>query len=103
MAEKDGQEKSEQATGKKLSDAREEGQVPKSQEINSLAVFTTGLLILFYTKEFIGVKLWNMTTYIFTSLDTLELSADLLSIYALQAVTFFISTVFESEEHYQCN
>lgn len=94
MAEKDGQEKSEQATGKKLTDSRQEGQVAKSKELDSLAVFTTGLLVLFYTKDYIGVKLWNMTTFIFSSLDTLELSVNLLSMYALQAVTFFIATVF---------
>lgn len=94
MAEKDGQEKSEQATGKKLNDAREEGQVAKSKELDSLAVFTTGLLVLFFTKDYIGVKLWNMTTYIFTSLDTLELSVNVLSMYALQAVSFFVLTVF---------
>ena len=94
MAEKDGQEKSEQATGKKLSDARDEGQVAKSKELDSLAVFTTGLLVLFFTKDYIGAKLWNMTTYIFSSLDILELSVDLLSMYALQAVTFFVATVF---------
>jgi flagellar biosynthesis protein FlhB len=94
MAEKDGQEKSEQATSKKLTDSRDKGQVPKSQEINSLAVFTTGLMVLFFTKDYVGVKLWNMSTYIFSSLDTLELSVNVLSIYAVQAVFFFVSTVF---------
>lgn len=94
MAERDGQEKTEQATSKKLSETREKGQVARSQEINSLAVFSTGLLVLFFTKDYLGSKLWNMTTYIFSSLDTLELSANILSIYALQGVLFFISAVF---------
>ncbi len=94
MAEKDGQEKSEQATSKKLTDSREKGQVARSQEINSLAVFSTGLMVLFFTKDYVGVKLWNMSTYIFSSLDTLELSINVLSIYAVQAVVFFVSTVF---------
>jgi flagellar biosynthetic protein FlhB len=94
MAEKDGQEKTEQATSKKLLETREKGQVARSQEINSLAVFSTGLLVLFFTKDYLGEKLWNMSTYIFSSLDTLELSVNILSIYALQAVMFFVSAVF---------
>jgi len=93
-AEKDGQEKTEQATSKKLTDTREKGQAAKSQEINSLAVFTTGLLVLFFTKEYLGAKLWNMSTYIFSSLDTLELSVNILSIYAFQGAMFFITAVF---------
>ncbi len=93
-AEKDGQEKTEQATGKKLADSREEGQVPKSIEINSLAVFSTGLLVLFLTKNHIGSKLGSLSNYIFSSLDTLELTANVLGIYATQAFIFFITTVF---------
>ncbi|MDP1994714.1 MAG: EscU/YscU/HrcU family type III secretion system export apparatus switch protein, partial [Ignavibacteria bacterium] len=42
MADSEGQEKTEQASGKKLSDARDKGQVAKSQEINSLALFGAG-------------------------------------------------------------
>ena len=34
MAEIEGQEKTEQPTGKKLSDARDKGQVAKSTELN---------------------------------------------------------------------
>ena len=93
-AEKDGQEKTEQATSKKLQDTREKGQAAKSQELNSLAVFTTGLLVLFFTRDYVGEKLWNMSTYIFSSLDTLELSINVISMYAIQAVMFFVSTIF---------
>ncbi|MCP5063258.1 MAG: flagellar biosynthesis protein FlhB [Ignavibacteriae bacterium] len=94
MAETNGQEKTEQATSKKLSDGREKGQVGKSQEINSLAVFTTGLLVLFYTRTYIGEKLWVMSTYIFSSLDTLELSVSILSMFAMKGILFFVSIVF---------
>ena len=94
MAEQDGQEKTEQATSKKLSDTRDKGQAAKSQELNSLAVFTTGLLVLFFTKEYVGVKLFNMATYIFSSLDTLEISVNVLSMYGLNASMFLLSTIF---------
>jgi len=95
MAENpDGQEKSEQASSKKLSESREQGQVAKSMEINSLAIFTTGLLVLFYTKAYIGGKLWEMTTYIFSSLDTLELSTNLISMYMVKGMMFMVSIIF---------
>ncbi|MCB0742517.1 MAG: flagellar biosynthesis protein FlhB [Ignavibacteriae bacterium] len=94
MAELDGQEKSEQATSKRQQDTREKGQAPKSQELNSLAVFTTGLLILFFTKDYVGGKLWTLSTYIFSSLDTLEISSSILSIYAVQGASFFLLTIF---------
>lgn len=47
MAEdQDEASKTEDATGKKLSDAREKGQVPKSQEFNHLFILGTSLLLL---------------------------------------------------------
>jgi flagellar biosynthetic protein FlhB len=94
MAEKDGQEKTEQATSKKLGDSRLKGQVARSQELNSLAVFSTGLLVLFFTKNYLGGMLWDLSTYIFSSLDTLELSVNVLGIYAMKGVLFFIASVF---------
>lgn len=94
MAERDGQEKTEQATSKKLSETREKGQVARSQELNSLAVFFTGLLVLFFSKGYVGEKLLEMTTYIFNSLGTLELSVNILSIYALKGTMIFLSIVF---------
>lgn len=90
MAELDGQEKSEQATSKRQQDTRDKGQAPKSQELNSLAVFTTGLLVLFLTKDYLGGKLWDMSIYIFSSLDTLEISVDVLSLYVIKGAMFFI-------------
>ncbi len=48
MAENaDGQEKSEQPTGKKLSDARKKGQVPRSRELNTVVVTLGGVVLLF--------------------------------------------------------
>lgn len=54
MAEVDGQEKTEQPTNKKLDDSRDKGEVAKSMEINSFAVFTAGLMILFLSQKLLG-------------------------------------------------
>jgi len=45
MAEKDGQERSEQPTGKKLQKARKDGQVARSKELNSAALLIAAGLI----------------------------------------------------------
>ena len=39
MAENDGQEKTEQPTGKRIEDARKKGQVPRSKEVGTLLFF----------------------------------------------------------------
>ncbi len=93
MAETDGQEKSEQPSAKKLADARNKGQVAKSQEINSLAIFSMGLLIIYFSKGYIGGKFWQMSTYIFSSLDTFELSINILGVYAAKGILFFVSVM----------
>jgi flagellar biosynthetic protein FlhB len=44
MAEnQDGQEKSQEPTGKRIADAREKGQVPRSRELNTMALMLIGL------------------------------------------------------------
>ena len=93
MAENDGQEKSEQPTSKKLEDSRQEGKVPKSIEINSLAIFGSGLLLLFFSRNFIGNQFSRLSINIFSSLGKLDISMALLKIYVIKAAIFFILTM----------
>lgn len=77
MAEIHGQEKTEQPTSKRIEESRANGQVAKSLEINSLAVFTTGLLLLFLLKGYLGGKISEAAVFIFNSLDVLDMNIDL--------------------------
>ncbi|MBI5730120.1 MAG: flagellar biosynthesis protein FlhB [Ignavibacteriales bacterium] len=88
MAEIEGQEKTEQPTGKKLSDARDKGQVAKSTELNSLVVFGSGLILIFITKGFIGEKLGSFTKEIFSSLETVNINQTILQAYFLKWTLF---------------
>ena len=90
MAETEGQEKTEQPTGKKLSDARDRGQVAKSTEINSLAVFGSGLIIIFMFKEFIGEKMSSFTKEIFNSLETLSINQTIIQAYFIKWILFLL-------------
>jgi len=93
MAEVEGQEKTEQASSKKLHEGREKGMVAKSAEINSFAIFTTGLLILYLSHRHIGSMLSEMTIKIFNSLDILEINKNLINDYALEGFLFFSITI----------
>jgi flagellar biosynthesis protein FlhB len=93
MAQADGQEKTEQPTGKKLNDAREKGQVAKSMELNSLAVFGSGLIMIFLMKSFLGEKFREFSVDTFTSLNTMNLNKTILQTYFLKWALFFFSIV----------
>jgi flagellar biosynthetic protein FlhB len=94
MAENDGQEKTEQPTGKKLEDAREKGQVAKSMEINSFAIFTSGLLIIFAAHQFMGDLLGDLAITIFTQLDTLTIDQNLIQIFASKGFLKYVLILF---------
>ncbi|QQS35492.1 MAG: flagellar biosynthesis protein FlhB [Ignavibacteriales bacterium] len=93
MAEVDGQEKTEQPTSKKLQEARDKGQVAKSMEINSFAIFTSGLLLVLISQSHLGTQMSEMSIKIFNSLDVLELNANMIQGYAAQALAFFVITI----------
>jgi len=93
MAESDGQEKTEQPTGKKLEDSRNEGQVAKSTEINSFAVFSTGLFTLFLSQKAIGNNIYNFSYSIFGSLDNLSISRDTVQMYFIKWALFLFQAI----------
>ncbi len=93
MAEHDGKEKTEQPTGKKLSDARDRGQVAKSREVNSLAVFSTGFIVLYLFQGFIGGRIKTFTVSIFDSLDTFPNRLAMISTFMTDWYIFFAITL----------
>jgi flagellar biosynthesis protein FlhB len=93
MAETDGQEKTEQPTHKRLQDARDKGQVAQSQEIKSLAVFGSGLIMIFLTRGIIGQNFSEFSRSLFTSLDKLDLKSTMLQDYFIKWAIFFFSII----------
>ncbi len=93
MAEQDGQEKTEQASGKRLEDSREKGQVAKSPEINSFAIFTAGISLIYLAKTMIASNVRELAITIFGSLHTLEISVPLLKVYSVGAFSFFVTVL----------
>jgi flagellar biosynthetic protein FlhB len=93
MAETDGQEKTEQATGKRQNDSRNEGKVAKSVEVNSLAIFTTGLLMIYLTQKYISSRLSDFSIGIFNTLDNLNVNKDFLQDFITHCLYFLFLTL----------
>ncbi len=89
----DGQEKTEQPTERKLSKARDEGKAPKSMEINSLAIFFFGIVIVFILRGYISESLAELTVFILGSLDKLVLDLNMLQYYAIGGALFYLKVL----------
>jgi len=66
MADDEGQEKTEEPTGKRLQKAREEGQVPRSKEMATFAVLMGGALSLLVFGADIGEDIGRIFKYSFS-------------------------------------
>lgn len=93
MAEVDGQEKTEQATDKKIQETRDKGQVARSSEVNSFAIFSSGLLLLLLTQKHIGNNTASVAKSIFGNLDKLELNQEIIKKYLSSGLMFYIDTL----------
>lgn len=60
MADDDSQEKTEEASGRKIEKAREEGQVPRSRDLTTSVVLLLGSIALLYYADFMGGKFIDM-------------------------------------------
>ena len=89
----DGGEKTEEPTGKKLSDARNKGQVAKSQELNAAFV----LFIGFWSMKILGSityrEIAGYTTYIFSHLNTTVDTETVMRLF-ISIVTVLLKTSF---------
>jgi len=60
MAEESGQERTEQPTGKRLDEARKQGQVPRSTDLNAAAVMLLAGAGLYMMGGRLGIQLYNI-------------------------------------------
>lgn len=66
MAESEGSERTESATPRRREKAREEGQVAKSQEINSVAILVCGFLFVLAAVGWMGARLQGVGVFFLT-------------------------------------
>lgn len=66
------QEKTEQATPKRLQEMREKGQVAKSREVPSVAVLIASLLVFYFLGSTMFKELMDMMQWVFTRSGSLQ-------------------------------
>ncbi len=76
MAENDDQERNEQATGKRREEAREKGQVARSQEVVSVSILVAGLLFFYFGGSTLILKTMKVMTDGFRSAGQVSLTPD---------------------------
>ncbi len=76
MSEKNDQERTEKPTGKKISKARDEGNVAKSVEVSSVFVLVTSLCVFMIARSWMIASLSSFMSGIFSNIDTLNLDKE---------------------------
>ena len=62
MSEEDSsQEKTEEASGRKIDKAREEGQIPRSRDLTTSVVLLFGAIGLYYFADFMFAEIIGLT------------------------------------------
>lgn len=69
MAEDDGSEKTEDPTPKRVDEFRKKGMIPKSAEVNSMAVLFAGFLFAYLTLEMLFDGIMQLMIQVFMTLD----------------------------------
>ncbi len=97
MPESEGAERTERATSKRRQEAREEGQVARSVELNTLLIFTAGLIsINFFALVMLG-HYWEMMRYALINCASIDVSVlnitNLIAFYLVKALAI-VAPVF---------
>ncbi len=56
----DQEERTEEPTAKRLSEAREKGQIPRSRELNTLVLLLTGSVVIYFFGDLLMKNLWAL-------------------------------------------
>ena len=78
MAEETGQERTEQPTERRLSEARRKGQVPRSRELNTLMVLLSSAVAIWMLGDFLAGGIMEMVTQALTPNRDILIDAELL-------------------------
>lgn len=87
------QEKTEQPTPKRQSEARKKGQVAKSMEINSAVILLTGLVVLTIWGGTMFSRMIATESFIFSQVGQIELTPDVLPGYLLSGAKTMLNVL----------
>jgi len=87
--ESSGQEKTEEATSRRLTEAREKGDVAKSMEVPSALVLLVSLFTIYETSGYMWGEMRNLTIHYLSNIHTITVSRDNFSSMLLEGVIYF--------------
>ncbi|MBT3181867.1 MAG: EscU/YscU/HrcU family type III secretion system export apparatus switch protein [Deltaproteobacteria bacterium] len=90
MGESSSQEKTEEATPKRLRDARKKGQVAKSRDLNTIVILIAAFITILFMRGYIGEQLRGVLTSNFNLISRPDLNVETLF---LQAHSNFMTYV----------
>jgi flagellar biosynthetic protein FlhB len=93
MADKGAQDKTEKPTPRRRQKAREQGQVVKSMEINSVAVLSAGLSVLWVSGGYIYQQITGLMRHMFNGLDKLDMNPTAFTSLGSDLMEYFLSIV----------
>jgi len=76
MAENDDQERTEQATSKRREEAREKGQIARSQEVVSVSILVAGLIFFYFGGPGMLAKTLDLMAWVLRRAGGADLTAD---------------------------
>jgi flagellar biosynthetic protein FlhB len=92
MADKGAQDKTEKPTSRRRQKAREQGQVVKSQELNSVAVLITGLMAIWMGGGYLSSQISNLMRETFANLAQINFSPSEAAAMISKYIGYFLLT-----------
>ncbi len=94
MAENEsGQEKSEDPTGRRLEEARDKGDVAKSQEVPSAAVLLVGLLTIYALGNYLLSKFYFVLRHYLGNLNNIKIAQDNMTTISRDAMLYALAII----------
>lgn len=93
MAEQSAQDRTEKATPRRREKEREKGQIPKSQDLISVAVLFAGIIAFYFNSDEFIENITKFTTYIFKEASFISVSTTSFPMQLNFTVIYLISTI----------
>jgi len=93
MPEQGGQEKTEEATPKRLRDARKKGQVARSRDLNTIVILIGAFALIVFMRGYMGDQFRQLLQSNFDVVSRKDITNELLFIMARQSVMTYIRII----------
>lgn len=93
MPEEGGQEKTEEATPKRLRDARKKGQVARSRDLNTIVILIAAFALIVFMRGYMGEQFRQLLSSHFDAISGKEITNELLFVIGRQTFISYLKIV----------